>query len=171
MLLKWAQRLRGKAPPWQNSFTENGEVQPGLKGHIRGCRGEDARQAGSRGRYHMKARQEAMEDRCRPEYTQARCLCRLDGPHELKGGYHGIKVRQPRRQGPMWLQMGEEEGAPLVYFQQVKNMWMRYADCRSGTSEEGAEAEKRQARAQVLQRGRSILSRRFCGCKCSGRHR
>ena len=76
----------------------------------------------------MKARQEAVEDRCRPACTQARCLCRLDGVQELKGGYHGIQVRQPRRQGPMWLQMEGEKEAPLVHFDQVKHMWVRYAD-------------------------------------------
>ena len=36
----------------------------------------------------------------------------------------------------MWLHMGEEE----VYFHQVKNMLVGYADGRIGTSEEGAEA-------------------------------
>ena len=50
----------------------------------------------------------------------------------------------------MWLQMGDEEGATLVYFHQVKNMWVGYADGRSGTSEEGAEADERRARVQVL---------------------
>ena len=50
----------------------------------------------------------------------------------------------------MWLQIGEEEGAPLVYFHQVNHMWVGYADCQSGTLEEGAEAEERQARAHVL---------------------
>ena len=50
----------------------------------------------------------------------------------------------------MWLQMGEEEGAPLVYFHQVKHMWVTYADGRSGTSEEGAEADERQGGSQVL---------------------
>ena len=96
---KWAQRLRGKASPWQNVLIDNGETQPGLEGHIRGCRGEDVRQAVSKSRYHMKARQEAVDDRCRPECTQARCLCRLDGPQELRGGYHGIKMQQPGDKG------------------------------------------------------------------------
>ena len=50
----------------------------------------------------------------------------------------------------MWLQMGEEEGAPLLYFHQVKHMWVGYTDGRSGTLEEGAEADERHARAQVL---------------------
>ena len=49
----------------------------------------------------------------------------------------------------MWLQMGEGEEAPLVYFHQVKHMLVGYAD-GSRTSEEGAEAYERQARAQVL---------------------
>ena len=129
MLLRWAQRLRGKASPWQNVLIGNGEAQPGL---------EDLRQAVSRARYHIKARQEAVEDKCRPECTLARCLCRLDGPQELKGGYREIKVQQPRRQGPMWLKMGEDEGAPLVYFHQVKHMWVGYADGRIGATEEGA---------------------------------
>ena len=94
----------------------------------------------SKARYHLKARAEVVEDRCRPECTQARCLCRLDEPQEPKEGYHGIRVRQPRRQGPMWLQMGKEEGAPLVYFHQVKHMWVGYADGRSGTVGEEEEA-------------------------------
>ena len=50
----------------------------------------------------------------------------------------------------MWLQMGEDEGAPLVYFHQVKHIWVGYADGRSGMAEEGAEADERQAKAQVL---------------------
>ena len=50
----------------------------------------------------------------------------------------------------MWLQMGEDDGAPLVYFHQVKHMWVGYADGRSGTAEEVAEAGERQAKAQVL---------------------
>ena len=50
----------------------------------------------------------------------------------------------------MWLQMGEDEGAALVYFHQVKHMWVGYADGRSGTADEGAEADERQAKAQVL---------------------
>ena len=62
----------------------------------------------------MKARPEAREDKCRPECTLARCLCRLDVPQESKGGYYGIRARQPRRQGPMWLQMVVDDGAPLV---------------------------------------------------------
>ena len=49
----------------------------------------------------------------------------------------------------MWLQMGEDVGAPLVYFHQVKHMWVAYADGRSGTAEEGAEADERHAKAQV----------------------
>ena len=104
----------------------------------------------SKARYRLKARAEAVEDKCRPECTLARCLCRLDGPQEPKGGYHGIRVRQPRRQGPMCLQMGEEEGAPLVYFHQVKHMWVGYADGRSGTVGEEEEAGERQAKAQIL---------------------
>ena len=85
MLLRWAQRLRGRASPWQNALIENGEAQPQLEERIKGCRGEDVRQAVSRARYHMKAKQEAVEDMCRPEYTLASCLCRLDRPQELKG--------------------------------------------------------------------------------------
>ena len=104
----------------------------------------------SKARYHLKARAEAVEDKCRPECTLARCLCRLDGPQEAKGGYNGITVRQPRRQGPMWLQMGEDEGAPLVYFHQVKHMWVGYADGRSSTVGEEEEAGERQAKAQIL---------------------
>ena len=76
-----------------------------------------------------------MEDRCRAECTQARCLCRLDGPHELRAGYHGIKVRQPRQQGPIWLPIRKEEGTPLVYLHEVKQMWICYVDGRSGASE------------------------------------
>ena len=133
MLQKWAQRLRGKATAWQNVLIENGEAQPGLEERIKGCRSEEVRQTVSKARYHLRARAEAVEDKCRAECTLARCLCRLDGPQEPKGGYHGIRVRQPRRQGPMWLQMGEEDGAPLVYFHKVKHMWVAYADDRSGT--------------------------------------
>ena len=33
----------------------------------------------------------------------------------------------------MWLQIWEDDGAPLVYFHQVKHMWVGYADGRSGT--------------------------------------
>ena len=57
MLLRWAQRLRGKASPWQNFIIENGEAQPAVEEHITGCRGHDVRHAVSRARYHMKARQ------------------------------------------------------------------------------------------------------------------
>ena len=91
MLQKWAERLRGKASPWQNVSKENGVAQPGLEGRIKGCRGQDVRQAGSKARYHIKARQQAVDDRCRPECKQASCLCGLDGPQELRGGYHGRK--------------------------------------------------------------------------------
>ena len=150
MLQKWAQRLRGKVTAGQNVLIENGEAQPGLEDRIKGCRGEEVRQMVSKAGYHLKARAKAVEDKCRPECTLARCLCRLDGPQEPKGGYHGIRVRQPRRQGPMWLQMGKEEGAPLVYFHQVKHMWVGYADGRSGTVGEEEEAGKRQAKAQIL---------------------
>ena len=87
MLQKWAQRLRGRATAWQNVLIENGEAQPGLGEHIKGCRGEEIRQAVS------KARAEAVEDKCRPECTLPRCLYRLDGPQEPKGGYNGIRVR------------------------------------------------------------------------------
>ena len=150
MLQRWAQRLRGKASSWQNVLIENEEAQPGLEERIKGCRGEEARQAVSKARYHLKARPEAFEDKCRPECTLARCMCRLDGPQEPKGGYHGIRVRQPRRQVPIWLQMGEDDGAPLVHFHQVKQMWVGYADGRSGAVQEDAEAGERQAKAQVL---------------------
>ena len=50
----------------------------------------------------------------------------------------------------MWLQMGEDDGAPLVYFHQVKHMWVGYADGRRGAVEEDAEAGERQAKAQVV---------------------
>ena len=46
--------------------------------------------------------------------------------------------------------MGEDDGAPLVYFHQVKHMWVGYADGWSGAVEEDAEAGERQAKAQVL---------------------
>ena len=147
MLQKWAQRLRGKATACQNVLIDNGDAQPGLEERIKGCRGEEAV---SKARYHLKARAEAVEDKCRPECTLARCLCRLDGPQEPKGGDHGIRVRQPSRQGPMWLQMGEEGGAPLLYFHQVKHMCVGYADGRSGTEGEEEEAGERQAKAQIL---------------------
>ena len=39
----------------------------------------------SKARYHLTAREEAVEDTCRPECTLARCLCKLDGPQEPKG--------------------------------------------------------------------------------------
>ena len=150
MLQKWAQRLRWKAILWHNVLIDNRETQPGLEGQIKAFRVEDVGQAVSIARYHMKARQEAVEDRCRPDCRQARCLCRLDGPQELRGDYHGIKLQQPGRQVPMWLPMGEEKAAPLVYFQQFKHMCVGYAAGAGGTSEEGAEAEERQARARVL---------------------
>ena len=108
MLPGWARRLKGKASPWQNVLKENPEAQPGLGQRIKRCRGEDVRQAVSRARYHMLAPHEAVEDKCRGECTLARCLCRLEGPQDMNGGYHGIKVRQPRRQGPIPLQMEEE---------------------------------------------------------------
>ena len=50
----------------------------------------------------------------------------------------------------MLLQMGEDDGAPLVYFHQVKHMWMGYADGPSGAVGEDAEAGERLAKAQVL---------------------
>ena len=142
--------VEGEGVNRQNVLIENGEAQPGLEERIQGCRDEEVGQAVSKARYHMKARLEAVEDECRPECTLARGLCRLDVPQEPKGGYHGIRVRQPRRQGPMWLQMAEDNGAPLVYFHQVKHMWVGYADGLSGTAVEGAEAGERQAKAQVL---------------------
>ena len=150
MLQRWAQRLRGKASTWQNVFIQNEEAQPGLEERIKGCRGEEVRQAVSKARHPMKSRPEAVEVRCRPQCTLAMCLCSLDGPQEPKGGYQGIRVRQPRRQGPMWLQMGEEDVAPLLYFHQVKHMWVGYAPGWSGAVEEDADAGERQAKAQVL---------------------
>ena len=50
----------------------------------------------------------------------------------------------------MWLQMGEDDGAPLVYFQEVKHAWVGYADGWSRTVGEDEEAGERQAKAQVL---------------------
>ena len=97
MLQRWAQRLRGKASPWQNVLIENADAQPGLEERKKGCRGEEVRQAVTKARYRMKARQEAVENKCKPECKLARCLCTLDGPQEPKGGYHGIRVWQPRR--------------------------------------------------------------------------
>ena len=96
----------------------------------------------------MKTREEAVEDRCPPECTQARCLCRLDGPRELRGGTHMVKRRQPSV--PMWPQISEEEGAPPVFLHHVKHMWVRYADGSKGASEEEAETQERQAKVQVL---------------------
>ena len=150
MLQRWAQRLRGNATARQNVLIENGEAQPALEERIKGCRDEEVRRAVSKARYHLKGRAEAVEDKCRPECTLARCLCRLDGPQEPKGGYRGIRVRQPRRQGPMWLQMGEDDRAPPVYFHQVKHMRVGYADGRSGAVEEDVEVAEGQAKAQVL---------------------
>ena len=46
--------------------------------------------------------------------------------------------------------MGEDEGAPLVYFHQVKHMWVGYADGRSGTVGEDKEAGERQGKVQIL---------------------
>ena len=97
VLQRWAQRLRGKTSTWQNVLIENGEAPPGLVGRIKGCRIEEVQQAVSKAGYHMRARPEAVEDKCRPECTLARCLCRLDGPQEPKGGYHGIRLRHPRK--------------------------------------------------------------------------
>ena len=82
MVQKWAQRLRSKATAGQNVLIENGEAQPGLEDRIKGCRGEEVRQMVSKARYHLKARAEALEDKCRPECTLARCVCRLDGSQE-----------------------------------------------------------------------------------------
>ena len=50
----------------------------------------------------------------------------------------------------MWLQMGEDDGVPLVYFHQVKHMWVGYANGRSRAVDEDAEAGERQAKAQLL---------------------
>ena len=80
MLQRRTQRLRGKASPWQNVLGENGEAPPGLEERIKGCRGEEVRQVASKATYHMKARQEAVEDKCRYKCALARCLCRQDGP-------------------------------------------------------------------------------------------
>ena len=85
MLQKWAQRLTGKATAWKNVLRENGKARLGLKERIKGCRGEEVRQTVSKARYHVRARAEAVEDKCRPECTLARCLCRLDGPQEPRG--------------------------------------------------------------------------------------
>ena len=74
MLQRWVQRRRGKATAGQNVLIENGEAQPGLEDRIKGCRGEEVRHMVSKARYHLKARAEAVEDKCRPECTQARCL-------------------------------------------------------------------------------------------------
>ena len=57
----------------------------------------------------------------------------------------------------MWLQMGEEGGAPLMYLHQVKHIWVGYADGWSGTSEEGAEAGEQQATAQVVMKRYGVL--------------
>ena len=46
--------------------------------------------------------------------------------------------------------MREDDGAPLVYFHQVKHMLVGYADGRSGAVGEDAEAGERQAKAKVL---------------------
>ena len=62
----------------------------------------------------------------------------------LAGDRHGSK------KGPTWLQMGEDDRAAPLYFHQVKHMWVGYADGRSGTAGEDAEAGERQAKAQVL---------------------
>ena len=67
MLQKWAQRLKGKATASQNVLIENREAQPGLEDRIKGCRGEEVSQAVSKARYHLKARAEAVKDKCRPE--------------------------------------------------------------------------------------------------------
>ena len=45
MVQKWAKRLGGKVTAWQNVLIENGEAQPGLEDRIKGCRGEEVRQA------------------------------------------------------------------------------------------------------------------------------
>ena len=50
----------------------------------------------------------------------------------------------------MWLRMGKDDGASLVYFHQVKHMCVGYADGRSGAVGEDEEAGERQAKAQVL---------------------
>ena len=60
MLQQWAQRIRGKASLSQNVLIENGEMQPGLEGRIRGYRGKVVKQAGSKARYHIKARVEVV---------------------------------------------------------------------------------------------------------------
>ena len=171
MLQKWAQRLRRKATAWQNVLRESGEAQPGLEEHIKGCRGEEVRQAVSKARCHLRARAEAMEDKCRPECTSARCLCRLDGPQEPEGGYHGIRVRQPGKQGPMWLQMGEDDGAPLVYFRQVKHMWvgMRMVGAERWGRMRRRVRDKR--RRGCSRQGRWNQSRRCCGWRCGGMRR
>ena len=168
MVQKWAQRLRGKATACQNVLIDDGQAQPGLEERIKRWRGEEVRQEVSKARYHLKARAEAVEDKCRPECTLARCLCRLDGPQEPKRGYHGIRVRQPRRQGPNWLQMGEDDRAPLVYFHQVKHMWVGYADGRSGRVGRRRRRARGKQRRRSSRQGRWSQNRRCCGCRCSG---
>ena len=68
----------------------------------------------------------------------------------------------------MWLQMGEDDGAPLVYFHQVKHMWVGYADGRSGTSGGGMGRQGRDKRRRRCSRqGRWSQRGRCCGCRCS----
>ena len=93
MVRKWAQRLRGKPSLWNSVLVENGEAQPVLEGRIGGCRGEEVRQMVTKARYHIKATMEAVESRCRPECAETRCLCRLEGPQKLRGGYHKVRLR------------------------------------------------------------------------------
>ena len=50
----------------------------------------------------------------------------------------------------MWPQMRDDKGAPPACFHQVKHMWVGDADGWSGKTEEGAEVDERQAKAQVL---------------------
>ena len=56
----------------------------------------------------------------------------------------------------MWLQMGEDDGAPLVYFHQVKHMLVGYADGQDGAVEENAQADEKQAKAQVPTAGKVV---------------
>ena len=61
-----------------------------LEGRINGCRGDKVRQMVTKARYHIKAKMEAVERKCRPECTAVRCLCRLEGPQEREEGIMGF---------------------------------------------------------------------------------
>ena len=168
MLQKWAQRLRGKATAWQNVLIENGEAQPGLEERIKGCRGEEVPQAVSKARYHLRARAEAVEDKCRPECTLARCLCRLDVPQEPKGRYHGIRVRQQGDKGPCGCRWGKMKGRR--WCTSTKSSTCGW-DMRMVGAEQWGRMRRRvrgKQRRRCSSRGRWSQSRRCCGCRCSG---